>query len=287
MNIAIFADLHGYLRLCFKLCKRWERETGERLDLILQVGDLGAFPDERWLDWPTRRHARRDPEELGFLTYFAHHNAEVETTLKSLQSNLVFVRGNHEAHKWLDQQEEATPTPLFPVDIYQRVSCLKSGIPWTFTDQGEQITILGIGRIGAHNDQAEQKPSHIQDYELARARQALAQPIDILLTHDAPRGLIYSESGLHIISEILERQPPCYHFFGHYHGDRCYEFSYLNHVTHGCKLAEPHFNMFDPQRTLLPASMGILRWSSRKQHSFEIVNAQWFNEYQQATWQTL
>ena len=42
MNIAIFADLHGRILLAFKLCARWQKETGEQIDLILQAGDLGA-----------------------------------------------------------------------------------------------------------------------------------------------------------------------------------------------------------------------------------------------------
>ncbi|GCE21451.1 hypothetical protein [Dictyobacter kobayashii] len=41
MNIAVFADLHGRLLLAFQLCARWQRETGEHIDLILQAGDLG------------------------------------------------------------------------------------------------------------------------------------------------------------------------------------------------------------------------------------------------------
>lgn len=45
VTIAIFADLHGRVELCFRLCARWERETGQRLDYILQAGDLGAFFD--------------------------------------------------------------------------------------------------------------------------------------------------------------------------------------------------------------------------------------------------
>lgn len=42
MNIAVFADVHGRILLAFKLCARWEKETGEQIDLILQAGDMGG-----------------------------------------------------------------------------------------------------------------------------------------------------------------------------------------------------------------------------------------------------
>ena len=67
MNIAVFADVHGRILLAFKLCARWQRETGRRVDLILQAGDLGAFPDLARLDRATLKHAGDGPTELGFL----------------------------------------------------------------------------------------------------------------------------------------------------------------------------------------------------------------------------
>jgi predicted phosphodiesterase len=287
MNIAIFADLHGYLHLCFKLCARWERETGERIDVILQTGDLGAYPDESWLDGATRRHAERDPEEVGFMHHFARYDADVAATLQRIQSNIIFIRGNHEAHGWLDQREAQALEPLFAVDVYQRVYCLKSGVSYTFSSKGEQITILGIGRIGGRNGEIGRKPSSAQNYELARLRQIGNQQIDILLTHDAPAGLIYTESGLPIIADVLKQHRPLYHFFGHYIGDRCFEFCYPNGVTYACKLAEPHFNKYAADRALLPGCMGILRWSHREQHSFEVVDAPWLSEYRPETWREL
>jgi hypothetical protein len=81
MKIAVFADVHGRILLCFKLCARWQRETGEQLDLILQAGDLGVYPDRARLDKATIRHAERDPSELGFLDDFAAYRAEVAAVL--------------------------------------------------------------------------------------------------------------------------------------------------------------------------------------------------------------
>ena len=50
MRIAVFADVHGRILLAFKLVARYQRETGEHIDLILQCGDMGIFPDIATLD---------------------------------------------------------------------------------------------------------------------------------------------------------------------------------------------------------------------------------------------
>jgi len=86
---------------------------------------------------------------------------------------------------------------------------------------------------------------------------------------------------------VLEDQRPLYHFFGHYLGDTCLQMCYLNHVTMGWKLAEPHFNKKDPDYTLQTGVMGILRWTNREQHEFELVDAPWLAEYNANSWRLL
>ena len=61
----IFGDLHGRILPALRLAMRWEREHGSRLDGLLQVGELGYFPDIAPLDKATARHAADDPLELG------------------------------------------------------------------------------------------------------------------------------------------------------------------------------------------------------------------------------
>src|SRR5215472_2361742 len=92
MNIAVFADIHGRILLAFKLCARWEQETGERLDLILQAGDMGIFPEVSRLDKATIRFAEQDPTELGFMKNFVEYDDETAAVLAQTMCNLVFVR---------------------------------------------------------------------------------------------------------------------------------------------------------------------------------------------------
>ncbi len=108
MNIAIFADIHGKILLAFKLCARWEKETSEKLDLILQAGDLGAFPDEARLDKATIKHARSDPTEPGFLNNFLRPQPDTASALAQTTCNLIFVPGNHADQPWLKEYSAFT-----------------------------------------------------------------------------------------------------------------------------------------------------------------------------------
>ncbi|MDQ2714242.1 MAG: metallophosphoesterase [Chloroflexota bacterium] len=293
MNIAVFADLHGRLLLAFQLCGRWQRETGETIDLILQAGDLGAYADVQRLDRATRRYAERDPTELGFLEHFCRYDPGVNARLAETSCPMIFVRGNHEDHAWLDELEHQSADSIFPVDAYKRVYNLKTGLPWTFHKDDEQITILGIGRVEAPAGEEDQhQGKYIQNYEAERIYQLEHQPIDILLTHHSrpdfvilERGVkIKASSGMKEIEYILDRDRPAYHFFGHYGGPPQVR-SDTNGITLSVKLADLHWE--HGTSVLERGSMGLLRWRNREQHSFTVLNDPWLKEYTSHTWRSL
>lgn len=275
MHIAVFGDLHGNILLAFQCCLRWQQETGQQLDLILQVGDLGVFPDQTRLDSATRRHSERDPAVLGFLQGFTMPQTEVVATLDRLRCNLLFVRGNHEDHVWLDAREQQTKSCCFPVDIYWRLWCLKTGVPYTFHRRDETITILGIGRIGRPASSEKAKPHYIQPYEQQRLEQLSDTPVDILLTHDAPRDRIYPGSGSLEIEQALLRHQPRYHFFGHYSGFSRYHLE-ANGITHSYKLADLGGRHQVGTQTTEIGTMGVLHWQNHDLHTFEIVRSATF-----------
>jgi len=43
MNIAVVGDVHGHLALMYAILGKWQIESGRKIDLILQCGDMGAF----------------------------------------------------------------------------------------------------------------------------------------------------------------------------------------------------------------------------------------------------
>lgn len=277
MNIALFADIHGRILLCFKLCARWEKESGEKIDLILQAGDLGAFPDESLLDKATLRFARKDSTELGFLNDFLHPRKEVAAVLEETRCTMVFVRGNHEDHRWLDSLEQKSNSPIYPIDAYQRVFCLKTGVPYRFEKNGQALEILGIGRI-AHQDSSQDY--HLQPYESQKLKRLGRSQPNILLTHDSATDAIYSGSGMDEIRAVLDRYKPSYHFFGHY-GGSCQQGLDANRKTWACKLADLHW---DERKLLEKGSMAILRWRDKEEHRLEIVDEPWLKEYGAYSW---
>lgn len=291
MNIAIFADLHGRLLLAFKLCARWQKETGEQIDLILQAGDLGAFPEFNRLDKATRRYVERDPTELGFMQHFCEYDPEIAAILAETTCPLVFVRGNHEDHFWLDELERTHEGATFPIDAYQRVFNLKTGLPWTFQKNAESITVLGIGRIGpVHEEANNEQDKYIQPYEEKRIAALEKMPIDLLLTHHSRFDFVILERGVKIkastgmkeIEYILDLYQPAYHFFGHYGGPPQVRPD-TNGVTLSVKLADLHWERWN---TVLEAgSMGILRWHNPVEHSFTVLDHSWLKEYNSTTWQ--
>ncbi|GCE10829.1 metallophosphoesterase family protein [Tengunoibacter tsumagoiensis] len=284
MNIAVFADIHGRMLLAFKLCARWQQETGQRIDLILQAGDLGAYPSEDTLDWATFRQAKIDPSELGFLLDFVEYDDEVAAMLSLTNCPLLFVRGNHEAHDWLDELEEEATDALFSIDVYQRIWCLRTGIPYTFTHQHESITLLGIGRIGAPASEPDpSKTSYIQAYEQQRLADLCAPTIDILLTHDAPVDFQRSGQGMEEITTLLQQAQPAYHFFGHYGGPARIRLAH-NGYTQSCKLADLTWDLKAPGHRLNTGSMGLLNWQSVTEHHFEILTAPWLKKYSVHHW---
>lgn len=281
MNIAVFADVHGRVALCFDLCAKWQETTGERIDLILQAGDLGAFPDLAHLDSATKKHAERDATELGFAEKFAVYRPEIADLLKKTDAPLIFVRGNHEDHAWLDSLEQPAPDAIFAVDVYQRVFCLKTGIPYRFERGDEHITIAGIGRVGTGSRPNAAKAAHIQDYEIRRLNKGLYKDVDVLVTHDIPYGYLGDDSGMEESRLFLDANRPAYHFFGHLGGDMMQDID-DNGYTMRVKLADLHWNKRTTQ--LEAESFGILRWHNREVHTFEVVDEVWLDRYNKHTW---
>jgi hypothetical protein len=286
VNIAVFADLHGRALLAFMLCARWQRESGERLTAIFQAGDLAAYPDASRLDRATMRHAQRDEDELGFLRDFIEPREEVANRLAETTCPMIFVRGNHEDHAWLDELEQRATEPSFAIDAYQRIHCLRTGMPYTLSDDNDKLTTLGIGRIGVpigarHADQA--KYAQLHELERLYALEP-AQEVDILLTHDVPpTNLNRRSQGMDDIRLALDAYRPVYHFYGHTDEPHRRDLD-ANGVTAAIRMADLNWNRMESGTPLHDGVMGILRWHNRADHSFEVVDARWLREYSATGW---
>jgi hypothetical protein len=284
MNIAIFADVHGRILLAFKVVERYQRETGETIDLILQCGDVGIFPDVAALDRATRRIAEHDVTELGFAKHFTTPNPEAEAVLDQLACIMICVRGNHEDHHYLDGLEKQSAAAVFPVDCYRRVWCMKTGLMHRFCAPDAEINLLGIGRVGAPDTEASPfLNKYIQQHEQDRLADVAALPLDVLLTHDGRRDFVRPGIGMREISMILDRQAPAYHFFGHT-GHPFQRKMDANGVTVCSKLSDFEWEESDRGGRLKDDCLGILRWQDSSHHQFDVVDAPWIKEYTPHTW---
>lgn len=95
---------------------------------------------------------------------------------------------------------------------------------------------------------------------------------------------IKASTGMKEIEYSLDRDKPAYHLFGHYGGPPQVRTD-TNGVTLSVKLADLHWER--GASTLEVGSMGLLRWHDREQHSFEVLNVPWLNEYNAHTWDSL
>ncbi|MFB2589138.1 metallophosphoesterase [Acinetobacter sp. c1-l78] len=243
LRVAIFADIHGKFLLPFKLVEHYQNLYQEKIDLILQCGDMGAFPDKNKMDKATLRHALNDRDELGFSNDFVKSHAEIATYLDKLNINMYCVRGNHEDHAFLDELEYLAKLhdhPYFPIDIYQRIWVCRTGVPFILQNKNEQLSVVGIGRIG--DKKGRHHPQFIQNAEREQLKKLgkKSPDIDILITHDKA-----SESkrgyGAFEIEDILDKIAFKYHFHGHT-GEDYHVYLAENGITHSVKIKELEFN---------------------------------------------
>jgi hypothetical protein len=276
----VFGDLHGRILPAFRVALAWQREHAEPVAGLLQVGDLGYFPDPSRLDKATRRHAERDPLEMG-ATRVASPSPEADALFAEpdLPEALWFTCGNHEDYEALEALAHGPGSTRddFPVDAYGRVRCVRDG----------RVALLPGGlRVGALWGVDGQAPDH-RRHAPARGRisprradvlSALA--FDVLLTHDSPRGAVHPDGGSEAVLSLVRRSRPAFAFFGHYHGvgELSGDFG-PTRVFHLEGLEFRGRDGFAEER-----SVGVLRWEAGSGGAFAYVEPAWLRTVTRYNW---
>lgn len=279
MRVALFSDIHGKILLPFKLVDLYQKETGNKIDLILQCGDIGAYPNLENLDKATIKHAQYDRDELGFFDDFTKENQEIKSFLDHLNINMICVRGNHEDHDFLDHLEkENDQNSLFPIDVYKRVFVCKSGLKQELVIENEAMSFVGIGRIGDRKGRSEKR--FIQDYERTEIKKLLKTKdiFDLLITHDkddsGQRGYGMSE-----IRTVLDHVIFHYHFYGHT-GEPFKQETDFNGITQSVKIKELEFN----ESGILEKGCMIIVIKENGKLDIEIVDQKLTNKMTKFNW---
>ncbi len=241
MKVAIFSDIHGKILLPFKLVDLYQKGTNEKIDFILQCGDMGCYPNIDNLDKATIKHAKNDRDELGFYDYFVKDIPEIRIFLDKLNIDMICVRGNHEDHEYLDKLEKESKESRFSIDIYNRVFVCKTGYKQELKLGEETLNFVGVGRIGDRKERTNNR--FIQEYEKKKIKELIKENkdiFDLLITHDkddsSQRGY-----GMKEIRELLDNVIFKYHFYGHT-GEPYKEEIYANGITNSIKIREAEFN---------------------------------------------
>lgn len=274
-NYLVFGDLHGRILPAFQLARKWSRDHEIALDGILQVGDLGYFPDPNRLDKATRRHAERDPSELGAQLIVQPSTEGDAIFYASVLPPLWFVAGNHEDFEALEERMSQGVSGMsdFPVDCYEHVWCIRDG---RVASLPGGLDVGGLWGIDDQSPRARRGGVPQRGYIRPRSATHLAvSKFDVLLTHDSPRDAIFEGAGSDLISEIIQMANPTFAFFGHYHAearmvDCDFKFTQAYHLA--------AFELRGENGAAESGSVGWLTWFDGK-GTFSYLDDEWLRHF--------
>jgi hypothetical protein len=213
MLIGFLGDLHGRVFLALAVLATWQRRAGRRFDLIVQVGDLGAFP--RPVASDANPHLVADPAENDFSRLLAADGALADR-LRQVRAELGravhFLRGNHEDFDYLRSlaADPATGTAAAdPFDLYRYVpdgAILRCGD-------------LRVAALGGVEEQTGDAGIDLRAYDALLAMGAGA--FDVLAAHEghygSSTGYLGDTHGSPMVSRLVAATRPRYLVFGHAH----------------------------------------------------------------------
>jgi hypothetical protein len=277
----VFGDLHGRILPAFRLAMVWEREHDIRLDGLLQVGDLGFFPDLTRLDKATARHAAADPLELG-TSLVAEPTREADEVKRGPGGPapfLWFTAGNHEDFAALAEKERAggRRSTSFAVDAYDRVRCIRDGRVETLPGPLRVGVVWGIDDQAPNARRKTPERGRIQESSVT----VLAgSAFDVLLSHDGPRDAVLTDTGSECLGALIDLARPAFAFFGHY-GSRYGRNAHTSQRTQVYQLAG--FELRRDGSCAEPGSVGLLEWENGT-GSFAYLDEVWLRGFTRYNW---
>lgn len=275
----IFGDLHGRILPAFRLAIAWAREHGGPATALLQVGDLGYFPDLSRLDKATLKHAKDDPTELGAQDII-HPNKLADAIFDDpwCPSGLWFTAGNHEDFDaLLSYASAAGKSTDFPVDYYRKVHCIRDGSSTTLPGGLPVAALWGVDNEGLF---ARKKLPAAGYISRRSAHQLIGEPFTVLLTHDAPLDAVYPGSGSEAVRELLHLNGTPFSFFGHYRGSRGQApgFTGTSAVYHMAGM-----ELSGRDGCAEAGSVGVLTWDGDRAE-FEYLDPRWLASFTRHNW---
>lgn len=205
--VCFVGDVHGQVLHALAALVTCVRAVGP-LDAIVQVGDLGAWPDPSRLDAPGLRYADEEPAQLDFMRMLEASGSlasQLRQARERLGGPVLFIRGNHEDQEWLTSLR-----PFEAVDPFDLFRLVPDGTVLELA--GVRAAFLGGVESGA--------PATRHREEAVASLEGAAD-VDLLVTHDGPYGVGLGWSGdvqgSRRVATLVERLRPRWHVWGHLH----------------------------------------------------------------------
>lgn len=276
MHIAFLGDVHGCVRHALGAAVMARVRGGIRLDAVIQVGDLGAFPSFERFDDSSRRFAQDHPAQGDFLRLLDPRPRFADGVRAALEHvpPILFVSGNHEDHAWLARLHDSAAADVVPVDPLG--ACRHVACGTVLDVAGQRVAFLGLIEVPGKMD--------LDDPAYARLMATPPGDVDILVTHDGPYGLSRDRRGTTQgspkLTRLIEHLRPRLHVGGHYHhpnGPRRYgpttSYTLAQLVAPKTTRRSPEPN--NPRQHVTSGSVGLL---DTETGAFTFVDDPWLTE---------
>ncbi|MXQ52387.1 metallophosphoesterase family protein [Shimazuella alba] len=213
MKIGFVGDIHGRVFHTLALLTAWQIRNQCKLDLIIQVGDLGAYPYPNE-ELKNEKYVKKDLAQLDFSRYL-QAKGKLAENIQYIRTNhleqIYFIRGNHEDFTWLRKKSSLAQKGTVCVDSFDLFYYATDGS--VIKKNNLSIAFLG----GIQTSRTEESIDEIAYHTLLNTN----KKIDVLITHDAPFGIgtgYYGDiQGSTMISTLIKQLQPNYLIAGHYH----------------------------------------------------------------------
>ena len=130
MLVGFVGDVHGLAFHVIALIATWQRVANKKLDIIVQVGDMGAYPSPERMDESSQRHMALDPAQADFSRLLQADGLRAERLRgirKEFASPIHFLRGNHEDFRYLNELPRTGADRTAKVDDFDLLRYVPDG----------------------------------------------------------------------------------------------------------------------------------------------------------------
>lgn len=215
MLIGFVGDVHGRIYHMLAALATYQDKAGRRFDLVIQVGDMGAYPRDETMDRATTVYSQLDSAERDFARFLGeetHASDCLQWFRGEFSRPIHFINGNHEDLPWL-RSLLGSSASWVDIDSLHFLRYVRNGSVLDFN--GLQVAFHGWEKDELHDGECCQEPS------FNRLMSLPAGSCDVLVTHEAPYGVSTGRDGRaqgsRRISALLASLQPRFHVFGHLH----------------------------------------------------------------------